>query len=108
LHDPGESDRRAEGASFGGPLGGEGRSLQLGERAVLSLLGRAPPPADGSAAAPLAGLGLRSYRELIEDHERLLLRAALEQCGGNVAAAARLLKVDRGNLFRRMKALLGG
>ena len=85
---------------------GEDRSLRLGERAVLSLLGRALPPPEGSPPLPLAGLGLRSYRELIEDHERALIRAALEQCGGNVAAAARLLKMDRGNLFRRIKALL--
>jgi len=46
-----------------------------------------------------------SYRELCEEAERGILREALARCGGNVAAAARLLKVDRGNLYRRIKAL---
>jgi DNA-binding NtrC family response regulator len=51
------------------------------------------------------GLGTLSYRELCEEAERGILKEALARCGGNVAAAARLLKVDRGNLYRRVKAL---
>ncbi|HZX96355.1 MAG TPA: sigma-54 dependent transcriptional regulator [Myxococcales bacterium] len=51
------------------------------------------------------GLGTLSYRELCEEAEREILRQALAQSDGNVAAAARLLKVDRGNLYRRIKAL---
>ena len=54
---------------------------------------------------PLAGLGEKGYRELVDDFERALLRAALERSRGNVAAAARLLRADRGNLYRRIKAL---
>jgi two-component system nitrogen regulation response regulator NtrX len=53
----------------------------------------------------VAGLGEKGYRELVEDFERALLRAALERSQGNVAGAARLLRADRGNLYRRMKAL---
>lgn len=34
-----------------------------------------------------------------------LLRAALQRCNGNVSAAARLLKMDRSRLRRRLKAL---
>jgi len=49
-------------------------------------------------------LGQKSYREHVEDFERALIRAALEE-GGSIAAAARLLQVDRGNLHRRIKAL---
>ena len=60
-----------------------------------------PAPETGG----VAGLGDRGYRELVEDFERALVREALARCGGNVAAAARLLKVDRGNLFRRIRAL---
>jgi DNA-binding NtrC family response regulator len=67
----------------------------------------APAAAPSPAAQPGAqvALGEKPYRELIDDFERDLLRAALKQSDGNVAAAARLLKVDRGNLYRRIKAL---
>jgi transcriptional regulator with GAF, ATPase, and Fis domain len=40
----------------------------------------------------------------VEDFERQLIRAALEE-GGSIAGAARVLQVDRGNLYRRIKAL---
>jgi transcriptional regulator with GAF, ATPase, and Fis domain len=49
-------------------------------------------------------LGDRSYREHVEDFERELIRAALQE-GGSIAGAARLLQVDRGNLYRRIKTL---
>ncbi|HEY8208478.1 MAG TPA: sigma-54 dependent transcriptional regulator [Myxococcaceae bacterium] len=83
----------------------------------VSLLQRDPPlrvgpeearlleAAPAGAAAPAIALGERSYRELVEDFERDLVKGALARCDGNVAAAARLLKVDRGNLFRRIRAL---
>jgi DNA-binding NtrC family response regulator len=61
------------------------------------------PPARAEKAIP--ELGQKGYRELVDDYERALLRAALERTGGNVAAAARLLEADRGNLYRRMRAL---
>jgi len=64
------------------------------------LLEAAPAEAGG-----VPGLGELGYRELVEDFERALVKAALARCDGNVAAAARLLKVDRGNLFRRIRAL---
>ena len=60
------------------------------------------------AQAPAAAgtkLGALSYRELCEEAERAILREALAASQGNVAAAARLLKTDRGNLYRRIKAL---
>ena len=62
----------------------------------------APAKAPGDLTA---GIGTLSYRELCEEAERKILREALERSEGNVAAAARLLKVDRGNLHRRIKAL---
>jgi two-component system nitrogen regulation response regulator NtrX len=61
--------------------------------------------APSTAAAKIDGLGTLSYRELCEEAERGILREALARSEGNVAAAARLLKVDRGNLYRRVKAL---
>jgi two-component system, NtrC family, nitrogen regulation response regulator NtrX len=48
--------------------------------------------------------GDKGYREHVEDFERDLIRAALEE-GGSIAGAARLLRMDRGNLYRRIKAL---
>jgi DNA-binding NtrC family response regulator len=65
--------------------------------ALLGPVSRAP--------GTIAGIGTLSYRELCEEAERKILREALERSEGNVAAAARLLKVDRGNLYRRIKAL---
>jgi DNA-binding NtrC family response regulator len=62
-------------------------------------------PAPGASRGGVEGLGTLSYRELCEEAERGILKEALARCGGNVAAAARLLKVDRGNLYRRIKAL---
>jgi two-component system, NtrC family, nitrogen regulation response regulator NtrX len=77
------------------------------DAAAASLLGGAPR-AVGSPLADAQGLpalGERSLRELLEDHERGLLAAALSEAKGNIASAARLLKTDRGNLHRRMRAL---
>ena len=53
---------------------------------------------------PRKALGDKSYREHVEDFERDLIRAALRE-GESIAGAARLLQVDRGNLYRRIKAL---
>jgi DNA-binding NtrC family response regulator len=65
----------------------------------------ASPGADtgGGGGGPPA-LGQRPYRALVEDFERELIRGALARAG-SLAAAARLLHVDRGNLHRRARAL---
>ncbi|MFY1831545.1 sigma-54-dependent transcriptional regulator [Myxococcus fulvus] len=66
-----------------------------------------PEAVSGSVAAPTpkrASVGEKSYREHVEDFERELIRAALQE-GESIAGAARLLQVDRGNLYRRIKAL---
>jgi len=79
-----------------------GSPLHLDERALESLV---VPGVRAPTLPSVPQLGGRGYRELVEDFERALLEAALAQSGGNVAAAARLLKADRGNLYRRIKAL---
>ena len=61
-------------------------------------------PALQAPRAARPTVGAKSYREHVEDFERELLRSALEEAG-SIAAAARLLQVDRGNLYRRIKAL---
>ena len=76
--------------------------LTLDRASVERALGLSEPPPP--TAAPTA-LGEKPLRELLEDHERALLRAALAQEGGNIAAAARLVGMDRGNLHRRLRAL---
>jgi DNA-binding NtrC family response regulator len=102
------------------PWPGNVRELRNFVERLILLRGRGPLAIDGAATAVLAfgdplppvraersveGLGSKGYRELVDDFERALLRAALERAGSNVAAAARLLKADRGNLYRRMRAL---
>jgi DNA-binding NtrC family response regulator len=46
-----------------------------------------------------------SLTELLDEYERLLITRALAMANGNIAEAARRLKTDRPNLYRRMKRL---
>jgi two-component system nitrogen regulation response regulator NtrX len=109
-----------EGALRAHPWPGNVRELRNFVERLILLRGRGPLVVDGAATAVLAfgdplpppktersveGLGQKGYRDLVDDFERALLRAALERAGANVAAAARLLRADRGNLYRRMRAL---
>ncbi len=58
-------------------------------------------------AAPLpdaAGLD-HSLTDTLDEYERMLIARALSMAGGNVAEAARRLKTDRPNLYRRMRRL---
>ncbi|MGI8509518.1 MAG: sigma-54-dependent transcriptional regulator, partial [Gemmatimonadaceae bacterium] len=52
-----------------------------------------------------AELGERSLTETLDDAERTLITDALAWASGNIAEAARRLKTDRANLYRRMKRL---
>ncbi|WP_224361103.1 sigma-54-dependent transcriptional regulator [Hyalangium versicolor] len=61
-------------------------------------------PAPQAQGSRRLAFGEKGYREHVEDFERDLIRAALEE-GGSIAGAARLLHMDRGNLYRRIKAL---
>src|SRR5512133_1395643 len=46
-----------------------------------------------------------SLSDTLDDYERTLITRALSMAGGNVADAARRLKTDRPNLYRRMRRL---
>ncbi|HKW08916.1 MAG TPA: helix-turn-helix domain-containing protein, partial [Gemmatimonadaceae bacterium] len=46
-----------------------------------------------------------SLSETLDDYEKMLITRALSMATGNVAEAARRLKTDRPNLYRRMKRL---
>jgi two-component system nitrogen regulation response regulator NtrX len=51
----------------------------------------------------------RPLSETLDEYERTLITRALSVAGGNVAEAARRLKTDRPNLYRRMRRLgIGG
>jgi transcriptional regulator with GAF, ATPase, and Fis domain len=47
----------------------------------------------------------RSLADRLDDYERDLLSGALDHADGSVAEAARRLKTDRANLYRRMRRL---
>jgi two-component system nitrogen regulation response regulator NtrX len=65
-------------------------------------------PVERSASAPPlpdpASLD-HSLSDTLDEYERTLIARALSMAGGNVAEAARKLKTDRPNLYRRMRRL---
>ena len=78
------------------------------ERLTIVCAGRRVEPADIAELSPLTGLpgsASVSLAERVAAYERELIRQALREAGGNIAAAARELKVDRANLSRRIKDL---
>ena len=77
---------------------------EIGEEAVRAVL-----PVDRTPAAPgplpdPSALD-RSLSDTLDEYERMLIARALSMAGGNVAEAARRLKTDRPNLYRRMRRL---
>lgn len=70
-----------------------------------------PPGAQFSEVQPAASaqmpvdMGNGSLNESLDAFERRLITEALERANSNVAEAARALKTDRANLYRRMKRL---
>jgi two-component system nitrogen regulation response regulator NtrX len=57
-----------------------------------------------SVPVPSGALGL-PLSEALDDFERGMITAAMAQAEGNVAEAARVLRTDRANLYRRMRRL---
>ena len=70
-------------------------------RAVLNPSDIAPPILAEPESAEMTG----GLSEVLDAHERRLIQDALDRSRGNVAEAARSLKTDRANLYRRMKRL---
>jgi two-component system, NtrC family, nitrogen regulation response regulator NtrX len=71
-------------------------------------------PIERSGTTPVAPLPdptalERPLSETLDEYERVLITRALSAAGGNVAEAARRLRTDRPNLYRRLKRLgIGG
>jgi DNA-binding NtrC family response regulator len=61
----------------------------------------APPP---PPPVPAAGDGLSRFQTARDAYDRTLVTAALEQTGGNVSEASRLLGISRPTLRARMRA----
>jgi two-component system nitrogen regulation response regulator NtrX len=68
-----------------------------------TLAGAAPTPAGDGAA--YRDDDDRALPDRLDDYERLLLAGALDSADGSVAEAARKLRTDRANLYRRMRRL---
>jgi transcriptional regulator with GAF, ATPase, and Fis domain len=68
--------------------------------AVLAIDGPAPRTHAQPTPEPDRPLG-----DALDDYERTLITHALTAAQGNVAEAARRLRTDRPNLYRRMRRL---
>jgi DNA-binding NtrC family response regulator len=80
-----------------------GTEVAGGDVAEVLPLDRAAPP----SAAPLPDPSALDapLSDALDDYERALITRALSVASGNVAEAARRLKTDRPNLYRRMRRL---
>ncbi|CAO3437772.1 nitric oxide reductase transcriptional regulator NorR [Azospirillum doebereinerae] len=92
---------RAAGAAHGPPHGtsGDAAGVLTLTAADLGLAGDTPSP---PVALPVAGTAAPDtpLRQAVDELQRRMIRDQLERHGGNWAAAARALGLDRGNLFR--------
>lgn len=80
-----------------------GKTIQREHLQLFDMGACAPAPVSaGRSAAPLASDGVPLN---LEAAEQTLIQRALEQTGGNVTEAARLLNVNRSRIYRRMTAV---
>jgi two-component system nitrogen regulation response regulator NtrX len=78
----------------------------VGEAEVESILASSPPRLRTNPSSyGYAGDDDRPLNERLDEFERDLIRGALEEGDGSVAEAARRLRTDRANLYRRMRRL---
>ena len=81
--------------------GGKG---DIGGEAVAAVLPEARGQRSEASGVPSRGSGL-PLTDALDEYERQLIRGALARANGNVAEAARSLRTDRANLYRRMRRL---
>jgi DNA-binding NtrC family response regulator len=75
--------------------------------AVLAIDGDGRRAGGAPVPAPLPDPSVldSSLSETLDEYEKMLITRALSMANGNVAEAARRLKTDRPNLYRRMRRL---
>ena len=83
--------------------------LHAGQRVTPREIAQVLPTSDALSSPPAVFADFESAEtsltELLDEYERALIVRALSGATGNVAEAARRLKTDRPNLYRRMKRL---
>jgi two-component system nitrogen regulation response regulator NtrX len=89
--------------------------LNVVERLAILHPDAAVSPADVRAVLPEGASAVRvpgyvdhdprPLRDRLDDYERRLLEGAMDAAGGNVTDAARRLRTDRANLYRRLRRL---
>ena len=65
----------------------------------------AAPPTPPPAAVEAQAVGSKPFRELVDDAERAIILRTLAFTEDNVTEAARLLDLERGHFYKKMKAL---
>ena len=87
-------------------IGGDEVTGDLVPRVLMRTGGypAASPAANAASPTTFVDNG-RGLTDRLDDMERELITGAMTAAGGNIAEAARLLKTDRGNLYRRMRRL---
>ncbi|NVJ17059.1 helix-turn-helix domain-containing protein, partial [Myxococcus sp. AM010] len=80
--------------------------------AAVALASSTPAPAIAAPVVPTppAPVGFRpradrTFREQVEDAEREIIQYVLSHTHDNVTEAARLLDLERGHFYKKMKAL---
>jgi len=85
-------------------IGGDEVTGDLVPRVLMRASGYPAAMASANTSGAFADTG-RGLSDRLDDMERELISGAMGAAGGNIAEAARLLKTDRGNLYRRMRRL---
>ena len=93
----------------------DGPEVSLAEARELFPAARAPADAERAPAAAAADaqgaavsppdVGSKPFRDLVDDAERAIILRTLAFTGDNVTEAARLLDLERGHFYKKMKAL---